>query len=58
MGLLKRTKYYFCLTYDNCPEIKEMYSWAKIHEVEWMYHTANSNETTRKKGKELIITNY
>ncbi len=58
MNLLKSTKFNFCLTYDNCPEIKQIYSWAKIHEVEWMYHTANSNETTRKKGRELIITNY
>jgi len=56
--LLKNTSYKFCLTYDNCEEIKEMYSWANIHEASWMYHTANSNSTTRKMGKELIITNY
>lgn len=56
--LLKSTKFKFCLTYDNCDEIKELYSWANIHEYNWMYHTANSNNTTRKMGKELIITNY
>lgn len=56
--LLRKTPYMFCLTYDNCPQIKELYSWANIYELEWMYHTANSNVTTRKKGKELIITNY
>lgn len=56
--LLQVTPHMFCLTYDNCPQIKEMYSWANIYELEWMYHTANSNVTTRKKGKELIITNY
>lgn len=56
--LLKTTPHMFCLTYDNCPQIKELYSWANIYELEWMYHTANSNVTTRKKGKELIITNY
>jgi len=58
LKILKKTTYNFCLTYDNCPEIKKKYSWAKIHEVEWMYHTANSNKTSRKIGKELIITNY
>lgn len=58
VSLLKETPYMFCLTYDNCPQIKELYSWANIYELEWMYHTANSNVTTRKKGKELIITNY
>jgi len=58
LDLLKSTKYKFCLTYDNCEEIKKMYAWANIHEVEWMYHTSNSNKATRKIGKELIITNY
>lgn len=56
--ILKSTKFKFCLTYDNCDEVKELYSWANIFEIEWMYHTANSKVTTRKKGKELIITNY
>lgn len=55
---LRKTKHKFCLTYDNCSEVIELYKWANIFEVEWMYHTANSRVTTRKKGKELIITNY
>ncbi len=55
---LRETKHRFCLTYDNCPEIKELYSWANINEIDWRYHTANSNVTTRKMGKELIICNY
>ena len=58
MECLKTTKHKFCLTYDNCDEVKELYKWANIHEYNWMYHTANSNTTTRKIGKELIITNY
>jgi len=55
---LKKTKHLFCLTYDNCEEIKGLYSWANIYEIDWMYHTANSNVTTRKMGRELIISNY
>jgi len=55
---LKKTKHFFCLTYDNCEEIKKLYSWANIYEIDWMYHTANSNVTTRKVGRELIISNY
>ncbi|GAG38473.1 unnamed protein product, partial [marine sediment metagenome] len=58
LNSLKETPFKFCLTYDNCPEIKKLYSWANVHEVEWRYHTANSNRATRKIGKELIITNY
>lgn len=54
---LKKLNFDFILTYDNCPEILELYSWANIHRVEFMYHTANSCVTTRKMGKELIITN-
>jgi len=58
LEILKKTKYNFCLTYDNCDELKRLYSWANIYEIEWMYHTANSNVTSRKMGRELIITNY
>lgn len=58
LNLLKKTPYKFCLTYDNCEEIKDMYSWANINEVEWRYHTSNSNKAARRMGKELIITNY
>lgn len=57
-SLLRNTSFQFCLTYDNCEEVKDLYKWANVHEIDWMYHTANSNVTTRKVGKELIITNY
>ena len=55
---LKKTNYQFILTYDDCPEIREMYSWANIHEESWRYQTANTLKTTRKIGNELIITNF
>jgi len=56
--LLKNTKYKFCLTYDDCESVRDIYSWANIHEFSWRYHTANANTSNRKMGKELIITNY
>ena len=55
---LKKTPHKFCLTYDDCDEVRNLYKWAKINAVEWRYHTANSNVTNRKMGKELIITNF
>ena len=57
---LKKTNYKFFLTYDDVPEIREMYSWAKIHELEFVYRVDNSNVQlgTRKIGFELIITNF
>ncbi len=58
LEILKGCPYKFCLTYDNCVEVKEIYSWANVYEYNWRYHTANSNATDRKMGRELIITNY
>lgn len=55
---LEKTNHAFCLTYDNCEEVKELYRWANVKEVSWRYHTANSNKATRKMGQELIITNF
>ncbi|MEM2991554.1 MAG: DNA adenine methylase [Halobacteria archaeon] len=61
----KRLK--FLLTYDNTPEVKKLYYWAKeIHEQEW-YYTINrtddqKNGSKRKgkryKGQEIFILNY
>lgn len=58
MKILRALEHKFILTYDDSVEIREMYSWANIYPQEWMYHTANSTVTTRKIGKELIITNF
>lgn len=55
---LKKTNYSFCLSYDDCPEIRELYSWANIYEKNWLYNTANLNGESRQNGNELIITNY
>lgn len=55
--LLRKTKYLFCLSYDDCAEIRQLYSWANIYERSWLYNTANSNGK-RIIGEELVITNY
>lgn len=57
----------FLLTYDNSPEIRDLYFWANdMHEKEWNYtinRTDDQKNGTRKKGsrykgKELFIVNY
>ena len=59
MNLLKSTKHKFFLTYDDCPEIREMYSWAKIYPIQFYYRIESSKAVGgRKKGFELVITNY
>jgi DNA adenine methylase len=54
---LNKTEHFFCLSYDDCKEIRDLYEWAYIYERTWFYNTANS-KGPRKIGKELLITNY
>ena len=55
---LRETNHYFCLSYDDCPEVRELYSWANINDVSWLYNTDNKRGEARTACKELIITNY
>lgn len=55
--MLRNLEHAFLLSYDDCPQIRELYSWAHIYEQSWFYNTANSSGP-RKIGKELFITNY
>jgi len=55
---LKQTKFEFCLSYDDCPEVRELYHWANINDVSWLYNTDNKPGQNRKACKEVIITNY
>ena len=58
----------FIVTYDDCPEIRELYSWAtEIHDKAWNYtlnrtddqrKNAKQKQGTRYKGRELFILNY
>ena len=56
----------FLITYDNTPEVKELYEWCNILEREWNYtinrtddQTGKSNKKgSRYKGKEIFIMNY
>ena len=71
--LLKKisNKVNFLITYDNTEEVKKMYNWANdITEKEWNYTINRTDDqknkkklidgfkNTRKKGKEIFITNY
>jgi len=57
---LSETKYKFFMTYDDCPEIREMYPGAYIQELSFFYRIDNSgdNNNLRKQGKEIVISNY
>lgn len=55
---LKQTSNLFCLSYDDVEEVRDLYSWAYIHERKWLYNTANIKGEPRNLGSELVITNY
>lgn len=58
-ALLKKTKHRFLITYDDCPEIRELYDWAQINEWRLQYGMNNCNtENLSKVGSELFISNY
>jgi DNA adenine methylase len=65
------TRLNFLLTYDNLPEVREMYDWCtSLEDREWNYtisrtddqknrlKLADGHEGTRYKGKEVFIANY
>lgn len=51
--LLKQTKAHWLLSYDDCEEITNMYSWAKIEKLSVNYTIRGSNSNT-----EVIIYDY
>lgn len=59
-NVLKETQHNFYLTYDDCQEVRDLYDWANIYEINFFYRLDNSNDNgdKRKKGNELVITNY
>jgi DNA adenine methylase len=59
MRLLKETKHSFILSYEDCSEIRELYSWAKIYKLAFPYRVQDSNTSNakRKTGQEVVISN-
>ncbi|MCU0448018.1 MAG: Dam family site-specific DNA-(adenine-N6)-methyltransferase [Microscillaceae bacterium] len=69
MNCLKRNniRLKLFITYDNTPEIKEMYRWInEVHDKEWNYciqrtddqKNGSDKKGERYKGKELFLLNY
>lgn len=57
---LKESNHKFFLTYDDCKEIRELYKWANVFELNFFYRVQNSNTSqgARKTGFELVISNF
>lgn len=56
---LMKTRYSFLLSYEDCPEIRQMYSWAHIYRLAFTYRVGDSNtsESKRLTGNEVIVSN-
>ena len=59
-NVLRQTKHCFFLTYDDSSEVRKMYEWVNIFDLNFIYHVDNSqaNFGARKNGSEIVITNY
>ena len=55
---LKACEHKWLLTYDDCEQVRDSYSFANIYPYELQYGMGNGKDKSAKKGKELIITNY
>lgn len=58
-SLLQKTEHRFLITYDDCSEIRAMYSWANIKSWSLQYGMNNCNSQKLSKiGSEIFISNY
>jgi len=56
---LQKTEHRFLITYDDCDEIRRLYSWANIEPWQLQYGMNNCNaDNLSKVGSELFISNY
>lgn len=62
-----RHRIHFLLTYDNSPEVRDMYGWStQILDREWNYTISRTDDQTKKTtdkgkrsmGKEMFVLNY
>jgi len=56
--LMQNCSHSWMITYDDCQEIRDKFSFAYIYDWELQYGMNNYKQTKAAKGKELMITNY
>jgi DNA adenine methylase len=55
---MKKCPHKFLITYDDSPEVKELFDFATIEEWSMQYGMNNYKQKSAKRGKELFISNY
>lgn len=53
---LRKHPHGFVLSYGDCPEIRELYDWADIQEIDTVYISRNLHEEAERRVTELMIT--
>jgi DNA adenine methylase len=56
--LMKDCPHQWLITYDDCEEVRNNFSFASIYEWKLQYGMNNYKQEKAKKGDELFITNY
>jgi DNA adenine methylase len=56
--LMSKCQHKWLITYDDCEEVRDNFSFAYIYEWELQYGMNNYKQKKAKKGNELFITNY
>ena len=55
---MRKCQHSWLITYDDSPEIRENFTFAKIYEWELQYGMNNYKKAKAEKGNELFISNY
>jgi DNA adenine methylase len=55
---MRKCRHSWLITYDDSPEIRANFSFAKLYEWELQYGMNNYKQGKAEKGSELFITNY
>ncbi len=55
---MQKVKHKWLITYDDCEEVRALFSFAHIVPWELQYGMNNYKQEGAAKGKEVMITNY
>ncbi|MEM6428316.1 MAG: DNA adenine methylase [Deinococcota bacterium] len=55
---LKTCPHNWLMTYDDCPEIRELYAFANVQAWQLQYGMNNYKQVSAAKGREVFVANY
>ena len=58
VNIMKKCKHKWLITYDDCPQVRDLFDFAIIEEWSLQYGMNNYQQDSAKRGRELFISNY